>query len=375
MSDQVGLGQLRQNIGGNAFTQATSSTGGAKGTALVEEASVQSLVQDALEELTFSAAEQAKSVDVESVEVEDLSSVIAERIKKRLKLKERLDENELARNPKAQAKLLAQLKQKPNASADDILKELGREYSDPSDLFLALEGMREELTRERGNRQLKKAAKQASDTLWEEYRTAIVAGLNAQPIAKRFSRGNVEQFQVLREAYREQIEKEPTLGERLQQLRKKFGDNELDDRLKYLIAATGRDIESPVTSLDPERLNKILQDLFKLQLLSGTSGKTRDILARMKKRFGLRNSQSEWDLLENMLGIVSDKWIAISKFDDLSTNFVGKDIETRIYFLREINLLAHQLPVKLYNDLESRARVIELSQDALDQAIRIEEDL
>ncbi|MEO1017595.1 MAG: TyeA family type III secretion system gatekeeper subunit [Pseudomonadota bacterium] len=374
MVNRIDFGQRPDPFSQSSENASSASTGGSvRGQTIIQEKSVQSLVMGALEEVTFSAAEQLQSADVESVEVEDLSTVIAEQIKKKQQLKENLENKRPQNDPRGWAKVLASLRSQKDVDGREVLRQLGAVYGDPSDLFLALEQMQEELARERGNRELKKAAKQAADTLWEEHAPAIIAGLNALPMAQRFSRGDVDQFQALREAYRDQVQKEPTLGERLRDLRKRFGDDKLDDRIKFLIAAAGEDIGSPVTSLDPARLNQILQELFRLQMLIGTGGRARTGLARMHKRFGTQAKQSEWDLLEDFLNICADKWVGVSKFAELGERFAGRNIESQIYFLRELTGLAHEIPVKFFDDLKAREQLIDTSQGALDQAIEREE--
>jgi type III secretion protein W len=379
MVARVGQNPDLQNLQQTAFDSSDGSVGQLRGEAVIKERSIQSLVHDSLEELTFqasemSAAEQDESVDVEDVEVEDLSLTLAEKIKKHGKLGNQLQGERGSLNAAQLSKLLAALRARLPTDPDLILRDAGDHFADVTEQYAALEAVLEELGRRHGDRELRKAAKKASDTLWARHASEIIAGLQARPVAERFAHGDVEQFQALRDAYRAQVQEQPSMLESLQRLRKRFGDDHLERQIAFLIAAGGRDLDALVSSVDKEQLRQVIDNLSRLQVISSMRAQAGTILARMKSRFGVTGGKRDWDLLEDTMVLIQDKWVAGPKIEALSGALSLRDLEGEIYFLRELNAFFRTIPVKTYDDPERRERLLQASQDALDHLVQREED-
>ena len=311
---------------------------------------------------------------MQEVEIEDLSVQIEDRVKKTTKLKDDLDGLRDGLDATKIRQLLAALRGRDGATAEEVLAELGERFGDPTDQYAALDGMLEELGRRRGDRELKKTLKRASDQLWGRSATAIIAGLHASPIAQRFAHGNVEQFQALREAYRDQVEQDPSLLESFRRLRERFGDDRLEKQLEFLIAAAGHDLDALVSSVDKEQLGRTVGDLARLQLIGSMRAQAGRIVTRMAKRFGTSGNKRDWDLLQDGMELMEDKWVGAQKIETLSNALAARAIEGQIYFVRELNAFFRDLPTKAYADLDSRERVLGASQEALDHLIEREEE-
>jgi type III secretion protein W len=374
MIDRVGQSFNLQDPDASGASSPADPVGQLRGESVMREKSIESLVQDSFEEASFSVAAQDESVDVEEVEVEDLSTVIADRIKKITQLKDQIAGARGGLDPAKLRQLLAALRAQDPAAVDAILNEVGERFGDPTDQYAALDAMLQELGRRQGDRELKKALKKASDTLWDRHARAIIAGLHASPVAERFAHGDVDQFQALREAYRAQVLEQPTMLQSLKNLRERFGDDRLEGQIKFLVAAAGRDLDALVSSVEKEQLEHTVSDLARLQLISSMRSQAATIVTRMAKRFSPTRGKGDWDLLQDSMELMEDKWTGAQKVEALSSALSAHEIEGQIYFVRELNAFFHDLPLKAYDDPDSRERVLQASQEALDHLIEREEE-
>lgn len=79
-------------------------------------------------------------------------------------------------------------------------------------------------------------------------------------------------------------------------------------------------------------------------------------------------------LMRDLLPLKDQKWIDGSRIADVVERLEITDIEARIYFLRELHGIARRLPIKIFQDNESRLRFISAIQDALDHAVNEEDE-
>lgn len=78
--------------------------------------------------------------------------------------------------------------------------------------------------------------------------------------------------------------------------------------------------------------------------------------------------------MRDFLPLKDQKWIDPSRISGIVDRLRIDDIEGKIYFLRELHGIARRLPIKIFDDNESRLRFISAIQDALDQAVAEEDD-
>lgn len=351
-----------------------SIVGQLHGQEVIEEKDIASLVHDSLEEVGFGISEQIESVDVQEVVVEDLSARIEERIKKLTRLKDQVESARGRLDPAKLSKLLKALQQGGKPNGEDVRKRVAEQFADVTDQYAALDDLQQQLGHGAGDDDLRRALKEASDALWNEHSTDIIAGLNIAPVAERFAHGDVEQFQALRESYREQLQEEPSIADSLSRLRQRFGDDKLGERIKFLVAAAGHDLDALVSSVDKEQLGTMVNELSRLELISSMRAQAAAIVGRLSKRFDPAARKSDWDLLQDSVELMGDKWIAAGKVQALGDQVMPTNLEGQIYFLREMNALFRNVPTKAYASLDLRERLLDASQEALDAVIEREED-
>jgi type III secretion protein W len=80
------------------------------------------------------------------------------------------------------------------------------------------------------------------------------------------------------------------------------------------------------------------------------------------------------ELVGGLLVLTEKNWLVRADIEALLKLLrVGNNLEAEIYVLRELTEIARAMPLKLFADLESRERLIDAIQEALDDAVDREE--
>ena len=88
-----------------------------------------------------------------------------------------------------------------------------------------------------------------------------------------------------------------------------------------------------------------------------------------------RNIQKAADrLIGRILDLAERNWVGPEDLAKLVTELGIRQVEAEIYLLRELSDVVRAVPLKVYKDMDQRDRLIGAVQDALDDAIRREED-
>ncbi len=79
-------------------------------------------------------------------------------------------------------------------------------------------------------------------------------------------------------------------------------------------------------------------------------------------------------LMRDILKLKSTTFVDGTKITTLANQLGIRNLEARIYFLRELHGLVRKLPLKIYGDDKDRERLMSAVQDALDRAIDEEDE-
>lgn len=79
-------------------------------------------------------------------------------------------------------------------------------------------------------------------------------------------------------------------------------------------------------------------------------------------------------LLRELVDITSEKWVSHLRFSSLADRWGQQDIKARIVFLTGVKSLLREMPVKVFIDGDTRQSILDAAQEALDQAIELEEE-
>lgn len=79
-------------------------------------------------------------------------------------------------------------------------------------------------------------------------------------------------------------------------------------------------------------------------------------------------------LIGRILDLAERSWVGPEDMTKLAAELGIRQVEAEIYLLRELSDLTRAVPLKIYKDMDQRDRLIAAVQEALDDAIRREED-
>lgn len=79
-------------------------------------------------------------------------------------------------------------------------------------------------------------------------------------------------------------------------------------------------------------------------------------------------------LMSEVLKLKGMRFVDGSKVTAIVNQFNIRDVEAKIYFLRELHGIIRKLPLKVFGDMQDRDRLLAAVQDALDHAIDEEDE-
>ena len=80
------------------------------------------------------------------------------------------------------------------------------------------------------------------------------------------------------------------------------------------------------------------------------------------------------EIIREILPLTNQRRIDPAVFLKLADRLGVKECAAKIYFLRELNAIVRQLPIKAFHAPEDRLRLIDALQQSLDEAIEEEEE-
>jgi len=81
-----------------------------------------------------------------------------------------------------------------------------------------------------------------------------------------------------------------------------------------------------------------------------------------------------FELMKELVNITGEKWVSPTRFSVLADRWELHDLQARIVFLTGVRTLLRDLPVKVFPDADVRQAILNAAQEALDQAIDLEEE-
>ena len=81
------------------------------------------------------------------------------------------------------------------------------------------------------------------------------------------------------------------------------------------------------------------------------------------------------DLMEEILDMAGQRWVDPDRFRQILTKMRVTDTETRIYFLTQLFEKVRMIPSKIFPSEESREKMLDALQEALDIEIAREEEV
>ncbi|MTW22476.1 type III secretion system gatekeeper subunit SctW [Allochromatium palmeri] len=326
-----------------------------------------SLLQDAAEEMTFQHGEsEEKTLARRTISdaAKQKKGLAMLRVKQVMDKLPDLRKNNLERV----MQILMRLR---HAESFDLRHQVREQFREPSHQYAALLAFAERLREEGAPASQIAMAERALRELEAEQGPAIRAALNIADVADAFSRTQLGDLQTLRATYRDAVLDASGLSETFNTLKDRHGDSELLQAIKYLLKALAADLGADGPSIDPAKLSVLLNDLYRLELLTGLLEDCATLVERYRTP-GCAFKPS--DLLGELLALQVQTWLRPESITPLPGKLGVREIAQEIGFLREFRELARSIPLKAYADCEQRPRLLDAIQQAMDSAIEREDE-
>ena len=264
------------------------------------------------------------------------------------------------------------LRNMKNATADDILKDVGRRFSDVSDQYIALSFVEEEFRAE-GDSRMADLVAQAKEQLMNKSGPAVRAGLNIAQAAIQESQGGLGEFGELRDFYRDTILSHDGILSTYRSLREEYGPGKLRQGLDFLIKAATADINAQGPSIEKGHLKAIIDNFYEVGVINNISRSLASLLERMRKNYGDGISTDVESLMERIFELVEALRVDFGVIVKIPENMGAKELSWQIYFLTDLYEQMRLLPIKIYPTSDHRTRLLAAAQQALDYIIEEEE--
>jgi type III secretion protein W len=351
--------------------QAAVASGLFMGAEVIREDNPMSLLADAAEELTFSMSEGEESrLDERREKVEGKSSrnAFIEAVQKAL---QHLDEkagralNHLERLCKSRNSMeLAELMQ----ALGDALQGEGKSQ-DPADQFTMLAGLKERLG---AGHPLAGTLDAALDDLAAREPAAVASGLAVDLTSQNFT--DLGEGQNLRGAYRGVVADFTSPRDVLTRLLAQFGEDHLDRGLDFLMTTLGHELASAAPSAEKAQLRTLTGDLAAVRVLGLVHARCSALLERLAGTHGVKSPLKPENLLDAVLALRDNQYAGSQDLDRIVSRAAIPDTERKVLFLQDMLHGLRDLPDLFYDGSETRLRVLDATQTALDAAVRQEEE-
>lgn len=347
-------------------TPPSAAEGSYRGERVVQIRDQASLLQDAAEELTSQLGEgEEKTLAKRKMgEKARKEGPMIQNVQQALETLGDMDKDEFER-------ILQTLLRMRTADWRELRKQSQKHFSEPAHEYAALQALLEALQAEGAPAEQIQAAETALQQLAQEQGPAIQAALNISGVAKQFAGAQLGDLQTLRNTYRDAVLDYQDLSQTFGQLIDHYGEPELPQAIQYLVKALGADIAADGSSIDRYKLNAALNDLYRLEVLTGLLEDC-DTLVTRNRASG--NAFRPSELLKEVLELQQNQWLRPDLIAPLPTKLGVHEVSSEINFLREFRELARMIPIKAYSEPEQRPRLLDAIQQAMDAAIEREEE-
>ena len=345
--------------------QVAAQTGSWRGEALTPKDEVSALA-DAAEEISMHHSEkaEAKHFAERKVQAEGVATVLpAQQVMEYLQATQAYED----------AEKLALLAQRMQHSSNP--GHLARQESrDPTRQYMLLQhALSDGLSQGLSPEQLE-PLHEALAQLEMDSGPQIRAGINTLEAAREFAHSGA-QFEQFQGAYQDLVLGHATLAQTLKGALERLGPaggEDLSRALKGLIVALGADLSAARPSTDSTRLQSLVQDMYQLEVAATVLEGCHSLAGSLKERHG--QSIDAPQVMKELVDISAEKWVASNRMSALADRQGLTSVGARIEFLTTTKTLLRELPTKIFPDPDTRQATLSAAQQALDNAIALEEE-
>lgn len=154
----------------------------------------------------------------------------------------------------------------------------------------------------------------------------------------------------------------------------KYDTSDIDTVIDFLYASLTADMQCDAPSCDKVALERVNNNLGRLRNFQSANAIFTKQLERWNNVYNIKDCPlKSIDLIGKTLSFGEEKFISGSEIDDLAKEAKAPDIEHRIFFLQEYINNLRSIPPMFFEESESRLRILDATQNAIDSVIN-EED-
>lgn len=264
------------------------------------------------------------------------------------------------------------------ATPQELMRHLGEFSSDPTLQFVALQVLEQEARVGGPDKESQlDVIQKATTDLMSSQGEAVRAGLNVSRTASEFAARLNTDTQELRDTYRDAVLDYGGITATYRALIARYGErgeSAFETTRKFLMKALSADYNAQGTSIDRPRLKAIMDDMYALKLLGTVQEQCSTLMATMRDRYGQAQSRSGQELMGKVLDIKEQNWVQPSQISAIPSEMNVSGLANQIYFLREVDTVFREIPVKTYNDPADREQLLGASREVLEQLFNKEQE-
>jgi len=216
---------------------------------------------------------------------------------------------------------------------------------------------------------------EALEDLDHEFGAEVRAGLNTAQAAAEFG-PTPAAFDDFQHAYTDIVLGEKTFAQTLLLVLQRLSGArgaDFDRGLRALLGALGADLSAASASTDPVRLQSLVQDVYQLEVAGSVLESCNQLSRRIADRFGIETVEP-LELMKDLVAFTSDRWVVPARMTSLAEKFHVAGLPERLAFHAGTRAVLRQMPVKVFNDAESRLDVLGTAQAVYDETAAAEEE-
>jgi type III secretion system TyeA family effector delivery regulator len=278
---------------------------------------------------------------------------------------------------------------------NELAEEMKNLFPDPAVRFGVVEAMSNDLSAEEwgGNDELRDELEKISQQLEQEHGPEIAAGNNIAPVLNEFVSKRPEEAGEVRDAYRRAVFDYKTPAEAYRfiatNLAKFSGDAQgsasfspadgenfeqrLGVALDFLASALAADLAATNPSGEPAHLREVVDGLQQVRFLGNAHESCRSLLVKFHNATRQSVPVAPFRLMTAMLDASKGERVSDAEFKQLALEFNLPPLEPSINFMTQFRDIVRTLPARAFEKTETRERVLDSMQTAIDHFIDEEE--
>lgn len=336
----------------------------------VHKRSMQAILEDAAEELTFVHSEKVEK-DMAKRKIKSRSSKSIEAAAAADRIRAYLDKVPELEKSKRLSAHIEDLRKNSGQYSQEDFRRSARQFSDDETLqYIAMLSAHQQLKEAGAGEKQLHNLNQAIQQLNREEGPAIRAGLNVSAVASEHAEASgLGDSQSLRSLYRDSVLDYQGLSDAYKKMIESHSADNFQKTVKFILAALSADLSAISHSIDKTRLQAIVKDIQQLRLLGNMHENCTVLLDKMVKLYNQKAGDSG-KFMHEFIDIVDSSWYNSDRIRQLPNSLDVKDMGAQVYFMQEFKQMAKGIPMKFYaGDYGRRDKFIANVQEALDVII------